>query len=56
MEPVSITMAVISLVGTIILAIINLFKNPIDCNGLQSKCCLLEGDVDVTGNNNKVNQ
>jgi hypothetical protein len=58
-EPIALSLAIISLVGSIALAIINLFRNPFNCQGLKSdclksSCCMSEGDVVIDGNNNKV--
>ena len=61
MEPVSLSLAVISLVGTVVLAIINLFKSPFNCQGLKSdclksSCCIIEneGDINVEGDKNHI--
>jgi hypothetical protein len=53
MEPISLSVAIISLIGTIAIAILNLFKDPPTCyhgfksDCMKSSCCVIEGDLSI---------
>ncbi len=48
-EPVSITIAAIGLIGTIVVAVIQLFKTGWNCSEIHSDCCTIETETTVIG-------
>ncbi len=44
MEPVSLTLAIVSLVASIALAVIHLFDKGFTCSDLRSSCCVFNFD------------
>lgn len=48
-EPISISIATISLIGSVVIAIIQLFRG-INCENAQSNCCSTESEIDIHDN------
>ena len=55
-DPITLTLSSISLVGSIIVAIIQLFKSGWSCDDIRSSCCIFNVEVNDDHENSSNNK